>query len=397
MIVFVQPFSLYSPGGGARILRSLVQDAPEPFVSVCTDLTPPASGPSEISLPLRPHFGRIERTRFGPALGRLLPFYHARFVEQLIALCRREQATAVHAVAHGLDFWGAFQAAQTLHLPFFLSVHDDLLYALRGRPERRLGAAVIGEVWRQAAGRTVISDAMGREYCRRYGERPFAVITDGLGTIPARPLVRPGSLRVYFMGLFHLSYEENLAALLAALSLLRAECPAMRISLTCRCGSLPLRLLGPANPVTVLPFGTEAEVAEDMESADLLYFPLPFGKEYEAFVRYSVSTKMVTYLGSGLPILYHGPADTAAGGMLASAGAALVAGTLVPEQIAHTLAVSSEAGPAAAENALTLARTSFQASGIKARFWSLLRQGRSQAETLQAETQQGVRAGSEAA
>ncbi len=30
------------------------------------------------------------------------------------------------------------------------------------------------------------------------------------------------------------------------------------------------------------------------------------------FARYSLSTKMVTYAGSGVPILYHGPADSAA-------------------------------------------------------------------------------------
>ena len=63
VVVFTQPFSLVSAGGGPRILRSLLKDAPVPTLAVCT--APPSQcHDSELQVPLRPNFGRIERTRF---------------------------------------------------------------------------------------------------------------------------------------------------------------------------------------------------------------------------------------------------------------------------------------------------------------------------------------------
>ena len=61
-----------------------------------------------------------------------------------------------------------------------------------------------------------------------------------------------------------------------------------------------------------------------MESADLLYMPMPFGEAHEKFARYSLSTKMVTYAGSGVPILYHGPATSAAFDLLKRNDAAIL-------------------------------------------------------------------------
>ena len=67
------------------------------------------------------------------------------------------------------------------------------------------------------------------------------------------------------------------------------------------------------------------QIERDLENADLLYMPIPFGKEHENFARYSVSTKMVTYAGTGIPILYHGPTNSAAFGILGGNKAAISA------------------------------------------------------------------------
>ena len=63
-ILFVQPFSLGSPGGGPRILRALLERAPFAWHSVCATPERPGAWPNETYLRSRPSWGRIERSRF---------------------------------------------------------------------------------------------------------------------------------------------------------------------------------------------------------------------------------------------------------------------------------------------------------------------------------------------
>jgi hypothetical protein len=84
-------------------------------------------------------------------------------------ICRNVNATAIHAIAQGLCFWYAYQVAQELGLPYYLSVHEDLRYALQHSLALKEGMDKIPEVWQGAEGRFVISDELGKEYCRRYG------------------------------------------------------------------------------------------------------------------------------------------------------------------------------------------------------------------------------------
>lgn len=380
MIVLVQPFGLKSPGGGPRILRALLADAPLPWLSVVTGLEVPppleretwiGSGQGEeIHLPVRPRLGRIERTRFSGYLYPMERLFAPRFLRCLEAVCRQRNATGIHSITHSIDYWYGFKVAQTLGIPYHLSVHDDLKYALNGRPEYEEGMGHLPAVWNAAKSRFVISQQMGQEYCQRYGNRPYAQVTDGLTTVPSVPLPREGNrLRIYFMGLFHRGYIDNLRALLNGLAIVEKRHPDWEISVTCRCGAVPPEALTSRFAVTQLPFGSEADVVRDIEQADLLYLPLPFGAKYEAFVRFSLSTKMISYLGSGLPILYHGPADAAAGGLLARHRAAICADTLEPEALADTLCHTAETREAVVERALSLAKEQFLLTTQRERFW----------------------------
>ena len=72
MIAFIQPMGFHSTGGGARILRALIENESPPIplenlLSIVTTLAPPPPTAvlPEVHLPLRPHFGRIESTRLG--------------------------------------------------------------------------------------------------------------------------------------------------------------------------------------------------------------------------------------------------------------------------------------------------------------------------------------------
>lgn len=376
MIVFVQPFGLNSPGGGPRILRSLLQNAPIPCLIVTTNHKPSNSSIApEINLPTRPHLGRLEKTRFGKYFYVLESLLTQQFEQRLLELCLQHQATAIHAIAHSVDFWYAYQVAQTLKLPYYLTIHDDLAYALQDRPEQKFGMDRIGTAWKNAAARFVISEAMGEEYCRRYGQRPYAVVTDGLTNIPTEALQRPSQhLRMYFMGAVHLSYETNFRALLEALNQFQQTHPTWTVSLTIR-GGVDFPLSSRLIPLRLLPWAPEAEVAKDLEQADVLYLPLPFGSRYEAFVKYSLSTKMVTYLGSGLPILYHGSAIAAANQLLEPHGAAILAHSLDPAVIRQQLEASQTQMVQKVANAIQLGRTQFKLDKVRSRFWDSLQTG----------------------
>lgn len=371
-ILFVQPFSLGSPGGGPRILRALLESAPLAWQSVCASAKKPKAWPNEVHLRTRPFWGRIEHSRFAGIPNGTSPFFAPLFRRRLKKLCLKLRAHAIHVVPHaGLDFAQAHVIARELALPFFVSVHDDLAYTAADTARREQSETAIRDAWREASACFVISEALGREYCQRYGARDYHVVTDGLSALTApREAADPGELRIYFMGLFHMVYESNLRALLSGLEIFKRRHPAVNVRLTCRCEHIRPQVLDGSIAVTILPFASEAQVKQDMESADLLYMPIPFGEAYEKFARYSLSTKMVTYAGSGVPILYHGPVASAAYDLLNRNQAAILLPTLDPEEIAVALAeLTPQRRAEVATNALALARREFMLVDQTRKFW----------------------------
>jgi glycosyltransferase involved in cell wall biosynthesis len=372
-LVSVQAFGVESPGGGPRILRALFEDAPLEVLNVATGSTapPPAKLLREVWQPVRPHLGRVERSRLGGIPAALALPLQRRLAATITSLCRLERPQAVHAVAHDVSFVGAQRAARALQVPFFLSVHDDLTYSLRRQPDRRLSQRALSETWRAANHRFVISDELGCEYNRRYGVRDYSIVTDGLGDehIASSALSNDG-FRVYFAGLFHRGYIPGTVALLEALRTLEND--GRKVSLSLRSGSAPPEVRGGNVSVNVLPFAPEEQVREDFRSADLLYLPLPFGAEHRNMVRFSLSTKLIAYLGAGRPIVYHGPAEGAAYQLLRKNKAALLITSLDPPVIARALVDASPARRAFGENALRLARREFRLGQQRARFWDVV-------------------------
>jgi glycosyltransferase involved in cell wall biosynthesis len=378
-IVFTQPFGLQTNGGGPRILRALLEDAPMPAVSICSfpEAPPATSLVREIHLPARPGFGRLERTRLAGIPQATSRLFARRFARRLEAACRAVNASALHAIAHGgLDFYHAYYVAKKLGRPFFLHIHDDLLYTIRGYQRNKVHSA-LRTCWNGASARFVIGKELGDEYVRRYGEQSYTVITDGLREV--NELQSPGAsarrMRIYFMGLFHLEYEENFRTLLAALARIRND-SGVDLSATFRCGGVrPKVIHGHEKYVRILPFGGESDVERDLAEADLLYLPLPFQTAAQPFVRFSLSTKLVTYLGSGIPILYHGPSQSAACYLLKDNDAGALCTTEDVETMTSTLTSLLEnkaTGSLLARNAGKLARSRFMLKDIRNNFWGTI-------------------------
>jgi hypothetical protein len=192
-----------------------------------------------------------------------------------------------------------------------------------------------------------------------------------LKQLASRPrTARADTLQIYFMGLFHLGYEPNLRALLDALVLLEKRDPKIISNVTCRCEHIRPHVWTDLKPITVLPFGTQEQIEKDLCSADLLYLPMPFGDEHERFARFSISTKMVTYIGSGIPIIYHGPPISAAYELLRREDAAIFLTSLDSREIADALGnLSDDMRATAVANALRLAARDFMLTDQTRKFW----------------------------
>jgi len=87
----------------------------------------------------------------------------------------------------------------------------------------------------------------------------------------------------------------------------------------------------------LLPFASEEVINAELATAHAAYLPLPFGPDTSDFSRFSLSTKMVTYLASETPILFHGPPDSAAGRYLSHNQAALCATSNNSQEILRLL------------------------------------------------------------
>jgi hypothetical protein len=378
MILFVQPFGLGTPGGGSRIFRALLENAPVKWLSVAArpNPTPPPPFGEEIHVRGRPCFGRLERTRFAHWFQNLDGWAGSRLETKLEQIVKQHKVTAIHGIAHYCwDTLAAFKVAKQNGLPFFLAVHDDPAYCLKGHPLRDKLLPALVACWREAHARFVICEEMGQELCRRWGKQDYILVTDGLADIAKQPRPQhPNRLSVYFMGLLHISYEPNFVALQKALRLISEQNPGLKVSLTLRGAMLRREAVVYPEMLRTLPFASELEVRSDLENADVLYQPLSLDPAGWSMNAYSLSTKMITYLGSGLPIFFHGPSDSAAGKLLARHQAAFVCDSNDQEKLAQTLmpAVSTKR-ELVVNSALNLAARQFWLRDIRARFWGAMK------------------------
>lgn len=371
MIAFVQTFGLQDSSGGARVLRAMLGEGQADIVSVNTGRdVPPWVHIKEIHLPLRPRLGRLEQSRFHHRVTALDHFFRGNFESRLRRLLEQHHVQLIHTIPHSYEIVPISRVAITMNLPLFLSVHDDIEYSVRGHRYLNEVREGIANAWRNATGIFAISEELGLEYCRRYGTREFSMVTDGLTNVAGGPQRWPAkSLRIYFMGLFHYTYGPNLRALMDALKIVRNRHSDWAISVTCRSRSVSSPIHADDVPVQILPFAPETEVEKDMLSADLLYQPLPFAEFAQNFVKFSLSTKMITYLGSGLPIFYHGPEDSAASKLLSRHQAAAICTTLDPLRIADELEAVAVRRESIVRNALSLASSRFMLADQQRRFW----------------------------
>jgi hypothetical protein len=226
------------------------------------------------------------------------------------------------------------------------------------------------KLWQQADRRMVISNELGTKYAEEFGNGDFEIITDGLleNEISVPRNKNKDFITIYFGGLLHYYYMPLFSVLGTALNSI-VKNKNIKIRLVVR--GVHQTDLFKNNLFSVEyrnDFVSDAEIQKELNEADILYLPIKFNKP--GFYLYSLSTKMVGYLGAPGKILYHGPADSAACKLLDKAQAAICCTSLKVSDLINAVQALIEDTTEVSSNAKQLACNNFRLESIQQKFWN---------------------------
>ncbi|PTQ99355.1 hypothetical protein C8P68_102171 [Mucilaginibacter yixingensis] len=365
-ILSYQPFSLFANGGGNRILRRLYQGKEAKVVSLVIDgfsSVLPNGNIKETLVPAMPVHRPWMRWRLRN-LGMWLRdvFFHGLTTRRIRKAARQMDYEVIHVVDHG-PYCAALCVDEFLEgKQLWVSFHDHFNTTKSNAENTR-------RLWQHATRRLVISEEIAAAYSRLFGEAQYEIITDG---VEAQEIRQPSAqigvpINIYFAGLLHLHYIPLFKTLADALDRLSND--GLQFKLVLR-GTQQLNELNDRQfevdyrPVTL----NNADLKAELDAADILYLPIKFTTP--DFYLYSLSTKMVGYLGAPGAILYHGPADSAACHLLKNNQAAICCGALDTDDLVASLRALLSSGEQVSIRAKELARNRFDLKTIQQRFWA---------------------------
>lgn len=365
-ILSFQPYSLYAAGGGSRILRRLYEGREYNIRSMVVTAYPSTySGPiAETTVYARPTQRRWMRFVLRNwAIWLRSKVFRKATERSLFRRALKEDFDVLHIVNHG-DFSALLCTDALLeNRRLWVSFHDHFKSIGSSAQHARL-------LWEKANRRLVISAELGDEYNKLFGKKDYQIITDGVAQneVTYRALAsNDGAIVVYFAGLLHIDYIPLFQVLAAALDVL-AEM-GKKITLVLR-GTQKLDFL--ANRKFIVdykPLIIDNQVLkQELDSATILYLPMKFTDP--EFYKYSLSTKMVGYLGAPGVILYHGPGESAACRLLERNEASLICTNLEISSLASTIHQCTSDWERLATNAKKLALQQFDIEKIRSLFWT---------------------------
>jgi hypothetical protein len=358
-----QPFSVNSSGGGARILRRLLEPAGEQAISLVANYFPGPlqEGPLiEQSVFINPLMRPWHRSALRPFFSFVRQnFFHPFNSRKILNAAKRIDCDIVHLVAHGSLTGALLDEEYLTNRSLWVSFHDHFASVSSFKDVERL--------WKRADKRFVISNLMGKHYDDTFGRRDWEVVTDGVDYSElATPKISNPLKSIYFFGSIHIGYFQLFEVLADALDELQKKGTPLKLVLR---GGHPIKPLKKRNfEIEYRPHTLgDRELKNDLQEADILYFPMKFSDPH--FFKYSMSTKMIGYLAAPGAILYHGPLDSAAARLLAESDAAMLVESLNPRDLVEQIPLLKTRGPELAKNAKHLASTHFSLSENRSRFW----------------------------
>lgn len=240
------------------------------------------------------------------------------FVKDFNALLKKHQIDLLWIVL-GTSYDQLYRISKLcdgLCVPYHVSVHDDPVLEIKASKKNK-GTRFFGNILRKAAGIDVISQRMQAQYQKDFGVRSIVVtrcIPDDF------PKHRPGHTaeKTILMGGYGNASAPWPLPLIEAVDRLNAQ------------GDFTLHLFDPKlkpyqnGQVRVHDLVSESTFNEMLKSTDLGYACDDLSPEKLSFAQLSLPTKVITYIGAGIPFVYHGPRDSTVGDLLRKYEAGLI-------------------------------------------------------------------------
>ena len=223
-------------------------------------------------------------------------------------------------------------------------------------------------LWNRSDRRLMISAELGEEYVRLFGYKKFEIITDGvsLEEISRPKQISKDRISIYFAGLMHIDYYPLLEVLADSLDILVSQGYSFKFILR---GTQEIYFLKTRKFEIDYrsEFISDEEIKKELDMADILYLPIKFS--LPDFYLYSLSTKMISYLGASGSILFHGPSDSAACNLLTENKSAFCCVSLSKEEMTSLIKEMLSMDESICVNAKNLAKSNFDLNYIQNAFW----------------------------
>lgn len=383
-----------TPNGQARVLESLVRDAPGPALLISTEHHPVGGGAHDYGrvVQLDPHRELYTHKRWTQKTDNPLNniglhwnnfaglmnsvFMRGRAIEQ--AARDAGSQVIVGCSASPFDLPAAFLAARSLHLPFIGYLFDDPLHQWPTNTAaiyRKL-AQFWEPIWAPRAAALIAPNEILAKDVSDRRRTPVKVIRN---PVPAAAFEQHGAgpepfgpRRIVYTGTVYHAQGDAFRNLVQALDRLNG-----RYQLHVYTGQpkAALDAHGLSGPNV---FWHEnlagAAVHEVQQNADILFLPLSF-TEIQEVIRSSSPGKTGEYLASNRPILVHAPASTWISSFLQRYQAAEIVGENDPEALLRSIR-RLEAEPAYGQGLARAARAlsyDFHADRTRLEFWGAVR------------------------
>lgn len=367
-ILSLQPCSLYQNGGAGRLLRRLYQGRENQVISLYvqgSSYTPPKNKIKEICVrefPVQRSWMRWKLRSFFKYLREVLFFPATK--RKLKKVASEIPFDVLHVINHGIYSTVLCENNFLKDRKLWVSFHDHFSTTYSSFEDASL-------LWNKADRRFLISKELGEEYQRLFGVKKFELITDG---VEISEISKPKELninnvvKIYFAGLLHLEYYPLFEVLADALDQMSNKGISFKLIMR---GTQKLNFLKNRNFIVDYrsDFVSDKEVKEELDDADILYLPIKFS--ISDFYLYSLSTKMIGYLGSSGRILYHGPKDSAACKVLERNNAAISCVSLDVNDMIDSLEKILKADVMVSHNAKIMAKDNFILEDIQKLFWNI--------------------------
>lgn len=365
-VLSFQPGSLYQNGGMGRLLRRLYQGHELDITSLYIN----DYNASQIPGPIR----EIEITSFPVQRSwmrwKLRPLF--RWIRESLLypvtkyriekVSKKLSFDVLHVINHGTFSAILCNENFLANKQLWTSFHDHYLLCSSFEDTQKL--------WNRSDRRLMISTELGEEYQKVFGYKDFELITDG---VYAKEISQPKSRKndsttIYFAGLMHYEYYPLLEILADSMDDLVNQDYSFKLVLR---GTQEINILKNRNFKIEYKsdFISDEEIKKELDMADILYLPIKFSEPN--FYLYSLSTKMISYIGASGNILYHGPSDSAACNLLRRNNAAFCCVSLVKEEMTELLKEMSADGKNVCINSKKLAKSEFDLNEIQNSFWKI--------------------------